>query len=73
MSAIGTKRKLNGYMEANEARPFPAESEAVAGYGYLERSAVLHVWATYRPDPGSSIPGRWPKSAAEGLYVEHTP
>jgi hypothetical protein len=47
-----SKRKPSRYITTNEARPFPAESEAVVGCGYLGRSAALHAWATYCSDRG---------------------
>nr|MBP9603802.1 site-specific DNA-methyltransferase [Chromatiaceae bacterium] len=38
------------HMATNQARPIAAESEEVAGCGYLGESSAQHVWLIYRPD-----------------------
>jgi hypothetical protein len=45
---LGQSGKSQGVYGNNEARPFPAESEAVAGRGYLAMSAALHFWRPTR-------------------------
>ena len=45
-------RDPSEYMATKKARPFPPESEAVAGCGYLGGAQALHVWVTYRVDLG---------------------
>ena len=39
-------------MATKKATPSPAESEAVAGCGYLGASQAMHGWVTYCLDLG---------------------